>query len=99
MNVSKCQYSVAGKVNHRFDVALAMCHRLWFIHLQAQWSIRNGRWAPRLHSYNECGTVYRFCLFAAYHSWLDLCLRPSLRREWVAAYLPALMAVFQVSLD
>jgi len=45
---------MAGKVT----VGLAMRHRLqWLIHLRAQW-LTEGRWAPRLHSCKEYGTLY-----------------------------------------
>jgi len=61
INWYRCQRAMmpyGWEGNRRSGVALAMRHRLqWFIHLWAQWLMK-GRWAPRLHSSKEYGTLY-----------------------------------------
>ena len=57
MSTGQSQFCVAGKVTVGLVSTGHASQSLWYIHLRAQWR-KEGRWAPRLHSCKEYGTLY-----------------------------------------
>jgi len=76
--------------NRRSGFALAMRHRLqWFIHLRAQ-CLMEGRWAPRLHSSQEYGTLYlTYSTVHCIYNWAIDGLQPVLTNALTVAWQKA----------